>query len=306
MTQSYPREIKLGPGTVVLHEDLRVRSSQRLVIEPGTVIQLATNVGIYSEGVVTAIGTKQQPIRLERLEPGQPWGAFAAFGASSEGSRFAFCSVKGGSTGTCGARRFKGMFNIYNCPQVTIRDCHFADNAVGDDTVNLAESKFEISRCTWQDALADGLDLDMSEGTISDCQWRDSGNDGLDMMTCQVEVQDCTFSGSGDKGISVGEGSRLMARRLTIRDCAKGTELKDNSFAEFSECRFINNEMGAHAYQKKPYYGRGGTGRFLNCTFVGNQLDLVPEKRCQFQVIGTGVDTMDGELKNVYFGPSVL
>ncbi len=121
------------------------------------------------------------------------------------------------------------------------------------------------------------------------------------MMTCNVDIQDCMFSGSGDKGISVGEGSRLIARRVTIRNCARGTELKDNSFAEFIECRFQQNEVAAHAYQKKTFYGRGGTGRFVNCTFLGNQLDLFPEKRCRFEVSGTEINSIDGQEKHVIF-----
>ena len=57
------------------------------------------------------------------------------------------------------------MFNAYNCPLVTLRHCHFGANVVGDDTVNLAESVFEVSDCSWQDALSDALDMDMSRGT---------------------------------------------------------------------------------------------------------------------------------------------
>ena len=134
---------------------------------------------------------------------------------------------------------------------------------------------------------------------IAHCHWHDSGNDGLDLMTCQVTIHDCTIEGSGDKGISVGEGSRLIADRLTIQRCVRGTELKDASMAQFTDCRFVDNQTAAHAYQKKPFYGRGGSARFVNCTFSGNELDLFPEKKCRFQLVNTDVHFINGVLTNV-------
>ena len=69
--------------------------------------------------------------------------------------------MTGGSLGSDGIVRYKGMFNVYDCPSVEIRDCRFGPNVGSDDAVNLAESHVVVERCTWDRAPFDGLDLDL-------------------------------------------------------------------------------------------------------------------------------------------------
>ncbi|MEM7473698.1 MAG: CotH kinase family protein [Planctomycetota bacterium] len=297
-------EIMLGPGPVALNEDLIVRADQCLVIRPGTQLLLAPNVGIYSEGQVLALGSEEKPIRIQSQaneidesvgEDYTPWSTFAVFGTASGDSHFSHCNINGGSTGEFHHRRFKGMFSIYNCPRVTITNCTFGENFIGDDAVNIAQSEFAIRSCTWKNAKADALDCDMARGTIEDSHWVDAGNDAIDLMTCKVFVTNCEIKGSGDKGISIGEDSKLVARTVSIDSCLIGTEAKDDSTACFTDCEFTNNNTGAHSYQKKWFYHRAGSLHFKDCRFAGSKLvDIHAEKRAKFKLDGTTVASFAG------------
>ncbi|MEM7560655.1 MAG: right-handed parallel beta-helix repeat-containing protein, partial [Planctomycetota bacterium] len=289
----------LGPGPYWLKEDLVVRSNEVLEISPGTTIMLSPGVGIYSEGKVLAEGRENAPVRIiaaeERKSAESAWATFAVFGTGTAGSKFSYCIVEDGSTGSFQHRRFKGMFSIYNCPSVVIEKCQFGRNWIGDDAVNLAQTQFEVRDCQWRDARADGLDCDMAIGIIEDSQWIDSGNDALDLMTSHITIENCSVVGSGDKGISVGEASELNAQSVSIESCLIGTELKDDSVAEFQDCRFLDNATGAHAYQKKWFYHRAGEATFRNCQFAGSQIvDVHAERRSRMFMRGTKVDSFAG------------
>jgi hypothetical protein len=272
-------DVTLGPGTLKLEEDLMIGPAQRLIVRPGTTIEMHKGVGIYSRGVTLVEGTAELPVRIVAAD-GEPWAAFSVYGESTAGSLFTHLQVSGGSLGTDTVAHFKGMFNVYNCPQVTLRQCEFGRNFNSDDAVNLAESRVEIADCRWRDANADGLDLDMCEGVIRGCRWENCGNDGLDLMGCRVRVEHCRFIGNGDKGISVGENTRLSAINCTITSCDIGIEVKDASAALVSETDFDDNRLAVHSYQKHWLYGNGGQTALASCRISGSrEADLSIEKR---------------------------
>ena len=250
-------DVVLGPGTVELKQDLIVGKYQRLTVCADTVLILSHGVGIYSRGKTRFEGTQEQPIQIRGSQQ-EPWAAIGISGPQTEGSVFEHVDVEGGSIGKLDQMRFKGMLNVYDCPQITLRHCRIGKNQIGDDAVNLAESTIRVDHCHWSDARADALDLDMCEGTVTNCRWKNSGNDGLDLMSCAVTVSNCHVEGSGDKGISVGENSRLQASRLTIVNCQVGTEIKDDSIAKFVDCTFSGCHIAVHSYQKKWFYAAGG------------------------------------------------
>lgn len=284
--------VTLGPGVVAIEKDIHIGPRQTLTVQAGTRLRLGAGVGIYSQGPVRALGTQEAPITLEPLTD-KPWGAFGVRGAASTGCEFRHVSVAGGSIGSHDGTRFKGMFNVYNCPNVVISHCRFGRNHVGDDAVNLAESTIRVEHCVFTGALFDAADLDMCRGSVTDCQWYDSGNDGLDLMTCRVRVERCSFQGSGDKGISVGENTRAIIRECTMRECIIGVELKDASRAWMSNCLLIGNRTGVHAYRKKWLYPRAGSALLADCVVREDRyasLDL--EARSEVLLLRTRVGTV--------------
>ncbi len=292
-------DVVLGPGPVDLRADLLVAPRQRLLIRAGTTIRLAAGVGIYSEGVTLAEGTAAAPIHLSPLDD-RPWATFALTGAATAGSLLAHVHVAGGSVGNLRELRFKGMVNVYNCPRVTLRDCEFGRNHLGDDTVNLAQTEFQIERCVWQDAAADALDVDLGRGSVRDCRFIDSGNDGLDLMTSTVLVERCVMQGSGDKGLSAGENSRVVVRDSTFTGCKVGTELKDGTSAGYERCRFLGNGAAVHLYQKKAFYPYSGSACLVECEVKDSRdTDLLRQGRARVTLVRTPIGKVTGDGRGI-------
>lgn len=285
-----PRDdIVLGPGEVLMDSDLVTAPGQRLIIVAGTQVMLSEGVSIHASGPVQANGTADQPI-VFRASGDMPWGAVGICGSETGGTVLRHVRMDGGSIGSRGGLRYKGMLSVYGCPNVLLEHCDFGKNHVGDDAVNLAESCIRVADCTWSDALADALDLDMCRGTLSRCRWTGAGNDGLDLMTCRVSIDDSHFESNGDKGISVGENTRAIVSNCHITDCNIGVEAKDSSRVLLTDTLLDGNRVAIHAYQKKWVYSRGGDVALDRCTFRENEeADLSIEKRCSVIVCRTTV-----------------
>ncbi len=274
-----PSEVVLGPGIVELRTDLHVLPEQALIIKPGTELRLSKGVGVYSEGLTLIRGTRDAPIKILPHEPGKPWAAIGIHGKHTKGSEITWLECSGGSIGRLRHIHFKGMFNVYHCPDLTMKHCSFGRNAIGDDTVNLAESKCHVEECKWEAALSDGLDLDLVEGRVRNCSFFNAGGDAIDLMSSKVEIEGCEMIGSGDKGISVGEGTIAFVRDCVMADCAIGIELKDGSRAVVVRTLFNKNATAVHGYRKKWLYRDGGLCWLHSCELQNNGVDLNPEPR---------------------------
>jgi len=252
-----PGEIQLGPGVVDLRESLDIRADQVLRIHSGTIVRLHSGVGIYSRGKVLAQGSAADPIRLESAGK-EPWACVGLYGPGTRGSRFEHVSIAGGSVGSDGSRRFLGMLSAYFCPDLELTRCHFGGNRVGDDAVNLAQTQVQIRACTWKGSRSDGLDLDRCVARIEDSDFINCGNDGLDLSHGTAWVRGGRFSGCSDKGVSAGEGTRVLLEGVQVEGCRYGVQSKDASAVILRDCELVRNQVGVHAYRKKPMFRLGG------------------------------------------------
>ncbi len=297
--EKIPGDVVLGPGEVVLRKDIFIGPQQRLIIRPGTVIRLAAGISIFCHGQVDAVGTHETPIEFLPLG-NLPWGCFGLSGSGTRGSRIEHAKIANGSIGVYDGIRFKGMLNVYDCPEITLRHCRFGKNFVGDDCVNLAESNIDVHDCFFENSASDGLDLDMCTGIVTDCHFLNCGNDGLDMMACVLSVKNCQFELSGDKGVSVGEGTRVVIRDGLFLKCKVGIEVKDNSHAAVLDSTFLNNQLGYHSYRKKWLYPRGGVGFLVDCKLANSKdANLSIKKQCTLTLLRTPVSARYPEKQRI-------
>ena len=252
--------LELGPGRVELRDDFNVEPSQTLTIHPGTQILLAPGKGLFCQGKLLAEGTSEKPITVRPLDPAKPFGCVGIWGPGSKGSRLTWFDIAGGSVAARQGVGFKGMFNVYQCPELELEDFRVGKNYVGDDAMNLANSQVKLTRLSFENALFDSLDLDACNGTLSDSSFLSGGNDGVDLSTCRMEISNCRFIRCGDKGVSVGEGSRANLKDCLIRECVTGVAVKDRSSALVEGCRLEASKTTAlAAYRKKWIFVDGGT-----------------------------------------------
>lgn len=275
----------LGPGPVELTETLMVED---LTVRPGTTIKLAPGVSLLCRGRVSMLGTKKAPITLRPLGP-EPWGVLALLGANTAGSRLEYVDAEGGSLDTYRGIVFKGMINVYRCPDIILERCRFGPNFQSDDTVNIADSKFTVRDCTWDRSRSDGFDSDMSRGLVDNCRFLNTGNDGLDLMTSSVVVKDCLFESCGDKGISVGENSRALVEDSLMKSCVIGSQVKDASQAYYRRVVFSENRKALDAYRKKWLYNSGGRIFLEKCELQKNGESLTLDRRSTAEAFETAV-----------------
>ena len=205
----------------------------------------------------------------------KPWGSFAIFGKQSGYSHFKSVEVKGGSLASFNFLSFKGMFDVYGARGVRLEDCRFGQNFLGDDAVNLAQTHVDISKCRWENARSDGLDLDKCEGRIVECEFDSCGNDGLDVSTSELKVEDCTFGANGDKGFSVGERSNVILKRSRFVSNDRGLQVKDDSRVSAEKCYFDKNRLAIQVNRKKWLFRKGGHLQLKGCELNGPRPILV-------------------------------
>jgi hypothetical protein len=150
-------DIALGPGTVALHATLNVPRGSRLVIAPGTTVQLDSGVGIDCAGALIADGTEAAPIQFGKAG-GAAWGAIAVRGATIV--RMQHVALRGGGPMDVGRAAFTGMLTLQNCPQVSLSHCEF-EGADGP-AIALLDSNAELAKSRLHDLHGDGIAVEQS------------------------------------------------------------------------------------------------------------------------------------------------
>ena len=162
----------------------------------------------------------------------------------------------GGGSGLKGELfEYSGMLSIHDVKGLSISNCRFYDNHRVDDMVHTVYSELSFDNVTFENAVSDALDLDVSSATINNSRFINSGNDAVDLMTTQATILNTLFAQNGDKGISVGEGSHLVGINNQISNNEIGVQSKDRSTALLFNHTFMDNQIALHAYRKNWRYG---------------------------------------------------
>jgi len=265
---------------------------QPLIIEPGTTVNLTPGATLVLKHRLTAIGTREAPIRfVPARDEQEPWGAIVLSGRGADGSALSHCEMAGGSGLKGDLFEYSAMLSIHDVKDVVISDCQFRDNHVVDDMVHTVYADIRFERVLFKNALSDALDLDISTASISDSHFENSGNDAVDLMTTQANITGSYFKNNGDKGISVGENSQLYAVNNTLKGNLIGVQSKDRSTAVLLNQTFTNNKTALHAYKKNWRYGEGGVIFLGKSTVSGGETSAAAEKRSVIQIFDSYLET---------------
>ena len=263
-----------------------------LIIEPGTTVSLTPGATLVLKHRLTAIGTREAPIRFVPAGSEQePWGAIALSGRGADGSTLSHCEMAGGSGLKGDLFEYSAMLSVHDVKDVVISDCQFRDNHVVDDMVHTVYTDIRFERVLFKNALSDALDLDISTASISDSQFENSGNDAVDLMTTQASITGSLFKNNGDKGISVGENSQLYAVNNTLQGNLIGVQSKDRSTAVLFNHTLKDNKTGLHAYKKNWRYGDGGVIFLGKSTVSGDGISASAQKHSAIQIFDSYLET---------------
>ncbi len=289
-------------GSVRLAADLHVSAGGRLIIEPGTVVQLDPDVSIAAYGQVEARGTPDRPIRFRQAVAGRPWGALVLQGAGANGSVFEHVEFTGGGGARLGRVEYKGMVSVHRARSVHFLNARFADNLRSDDALNAVHAEVTLRRCEFSRVVGDAVDYDYSSGTIEDCRFEGSRNDAIDLMTSSPRIIGNRITGSGDKGISIGEDSEPVIFDNLIADCTRGIEVKDGSRPLLAHNRITGSEVGIFQQVKNWRYGAGGWAMLFYSDVSGNVVDYRADERSRLTAFATRI----GDSATPTEGPSEI
>jgi hypothetical protein len=222
----------------------------------GTTLRFAADAFLLATGPLRFRGTEANPIVLE----GQTTGAAAAGwqGLVVLESKRPHLWENVVVDGTTGVERDSWRLTA----GVTLRESEIRmENSVfrhnrTEDALNLIRSRFELHGVSILDTVSDALDCDHGVGSITGGVIREVGGDGIDVSGSEVRVEGVEIAGVRDKAISVGEGSRLEARRVRISDVGTAVAGKDGSEVVFEDSQVSNvRHVAIMAYTKKNEYG---------------------------------------------------
>lgn len=268
---SNKQKTKVLSGTIIVDKTLAFDKFTSVVIKPDTTFMMDSNTSIYFFSKVTAIGTKDKPIKFIAKDPKKPWGLVAVQGKATSGSIFEYVNFENGSIDTKNLIHYTALFNIHNTNNFTVKNCKIGRNFLGDDAMHIAYANGIVDSCEFINARSDGLDIDIADVNITNSIFYASGNDGLDVMTSRINASQNLFIDTADKGISVGEWSDANITDSIFIRTAIGIEIKDKSKVKVDDLIFIDSKDKAiNLYNKNKRYDTGGFLEAKHIYTLGN------------------------------------
>lgn len=257
-------------GTVTISGTIIIPKSVPLVLQPGANITLRPAASVLCMGGLSAIGTREKPIRIHGDGSGKPWNTFAVARPPEKVVVIHTIFQDGGQAQINGIL-FTGGFAVHD-GDLELRNCQFTDMQ-SEDAVNLKNGRILMSECTIRRTASDAVDLDFVTGEVRSNYLVDIAGDAIDLSGSTLLVAGNRCESIGDKGISVGEDSHPSLVNNLFIACTIGASFKDLSFAKVEHCTFVGNKTAIEAKRKKPMFG-GGSGELDLCVFARNDILL--------------------------------
>jgi len=233
-------------GSLVLPEGVG------LELGPATTLRFGAGELLVATGPLRFRGTADRPVVLEGRDGG-PWGGIVVL-SSPEAHEWSHVRVRD----TAGVDRDGWHLTggvTFRESELHATDAGFSGNRA-EDALNLIRSRFALRDVVVEGAASDGFDCDFCEGRLDGGVFRDIGGDGLDVSGSRVEADSVRFEGIHDKALSVGEASRVTARRARIERVGTALASKDGSEVVFEDSDVADAQLaGIMAYVKKDEYG---------------------------------------------------
>lgn len=272
-----PDSVILLPGSYLFSHDVIIPKGLRVTIREGVRIFFGPSISLVSYSPIEAIGTRSQPISINRLLPEKPWGVVATINTNQK-NIFRNVRLNGGSGATINGLSLSGMLSVHG-GDLEFRN-GIIENAGADDGIHILSGEAIITDTLFGNNSSDGIDIDFaSEGSLIASNRfllspkKNPNGDAIDLSFSAPLVKDNVINGCSDKGVSVGEASMPRIENNIIKRCAYGIAVKDRSEATIIKNIFENNEIAIGLYRKKPHFISGGTAILTENTFIGNKQD---------------------------------
>lgn len=267
-------------GTWEIDGNLVLPAGLGLRLGPGTTLRFGPETYLLATGPLDFRGSEDAPVVLQ--PSGETWQGVVVL-QSRAPSSWQYVTVERASAVDQAGWTLTGGVTFYESP-IRLAHSRIVDSQ-GEDGINVIRTQFEFVQSEFGPTVSDAFDGDFVQGTVEGCAFHDVGGDGIDVSGSDVQVRDVRLLNLGDKGISVGEGSRLTARDVTIETAGFGVVSKDLSQTTLDNVTISDVRLaGLAAYIKKPSYGPA--------TMTANAIafvDVPPERHTLVQT-GSWID----------------
>ncbi len=248
------KNIKKGKFIIPIENSINIR--ENTLLNKNLVLKLKKNQNIYlSNGATLVIygdlqitGDKNNKSKIEGLEP--DYGSLILNGNTNNISNTIFNNLK--------APNLKG-FSLYGAVNFInsknfIRDTIFKKSH-SEDFINFINSKTELENIELINTASDAIDVDEGELKFINLKCRNIGNDCLDFSNSEINGRNFFAEKVQDKSISVGEGSKVEIKNLSLNNSEIAIAVKDSSKANISNIKINNSTVPFAVFVKKSEYG---------------------------------------------------
>ncbi|MBF0448643.1 MAG: CotH kinase family protein [Magnetococcales bacterium] len=278
--------LTLPAGEYSVTGSIVIPGSRGLVLEAGAHLKMGPGASILAYRALQSLGTAKQPVVIEPLSDGMPWGVVAIVNAQ-ERSTLLHTVIRGGNQEWLNGIFFSGQINFYYSP-VTVQYSRI-EQGQADDGLNIKHASILIENSEISDNSSDGFDGDWVTGIIRHCVIKNNGGDGLDFSGSELLITDTLFDAMGDKAISAGEKSTIHLFNSRMENSKIGLAAKDLSTVFGYASHFQNNETAVALYQKKPIFG-GSRVQIFGSLFWKNQKSFFLDESSRLSLVGVGLD----------------
>ena len=267
-------EINFKSGHWDISEDIILPPGFVINCLPGTHLNLSNGASLISYSPLKFYGTATNPIKIQSSD--STGRGILILKTNREATKMAhvvfhnLAKPKGPGLNTTSSITFYES-------DVHLENTRFLSNRDSDDALNIFRSKFSISKSLFSNSNADALDIDFSDGDISDvvfneCGAQDDNGDCIDISGAVVNLKNIQINGASDKALSIGEKSRVNAKRIKINYSKVAIASKDSSIIELDDIIINSSSFGFTAYQKKTEFG---PARISAQNYFGKSIDTL-------------------------------
>lgn len=235
-----------------INEDMVLGAGKRLIIESGTVVELAIGKSLLIQGALDAQGTEERPIIFRSVSDTEPFGSIIITNTRERKNILRNVIIKNGSSAQLRGVSYLGALAVY-ASDALIDKVRFEETK-GGDALNAVYSNTIVSNSMFLNN-ADCIDYDFSSGEIINSRFENCADDAIDVSHSNTKIAGNTIVNTRDKGVSVGEKSQPVISGNIIKRAAIGIAVKDLSTPRIFGNEITESDIGISLYVKKPEFG---------------------------------------------------
>lgn len=180
------KTLKFNPGIHELRQPLVIDKGYKVLIGPGTTINMLNASFIFSYSPIIVDGDEEKPVKFISTD-----GTGAGFILVSTGKESVISHGFFSNLGDKSQKNGKAAALIAYESNLKLNNCTFSNNRTND--LVCFRNKINIRMCTFDGAVEDALNINYAALNMSGTLISNTGNDGLETVGSMVIIRDCKF-----------------------------------------------------------------------------------------------------------------